>query len=76
MGVQWDGMAAKRLAIMRPIVDGGCYHCGESSRKMIFGAVGADAANNVGTKLGGDRVVASGKVFKGFLVGTVMTLGG
>jgi len=67
-------MAAERLMIMRPIIDGGCYDCGESSRKMIFGAVGADVANNVGAKLGRDRVVASGKVLKGFLGGTIMTL--
>ena len=70
-----NGTGWLRLAIVRPIVDGRCYHCGKCSREVIFGGVDADVSNNVGAELGGYRVVASGKVIKGFLFGTVMILG-
>ena len=69
-----NGDAAEWVAIVGPVVSGGGDDGSKFGRQMVLGTIGADLSDKVGADLIGDGVLASDKVFEGFVFAAIVTL--
>jgi len=71
-----NGGVAEWVSIVGPIISGGGDDGSKFGGKMVLGAIGADLLDNIGAELVGDGILASDKMFEGFVFAAVVTLRG